>query len=288
MPEPVDLQLVDWERPINHESPFARGLSGFWLGGSPGFKSRRWIDLSGRGNHGTLTNMNPVTDWVGVQNRHGFGGLDFSSGATEYVNVPQNAELFNVTSTNAVSGFVRFKTASDVSTRQRVIWHCDGDLEDGWAINFAFGGTNIQIWHDDPVGGRQIISGSVLTANTWYSVYFYIENGLRRLWLNGNLDINGTTSLADTTTVVDLAIGGELGSEGFKGVISQVLLWSGREELTQRQILDLSFNPAPPGLLNFAPVRNYYFAPAGGGSSVAVLDEGMLVGGLQPLAGGLC
>jgi len=49
------------------------GLVGYWSAwlGSSGY---RLLDRSGRGNHGTLTNMDAGTDWVGatVRGRSGF------------------------------------------------------------------------------------------------------------------------------------------------------------------------------------------------------------------------
>lgn len=60
------------------------GLVGYWSPwlGSSGY---RLLDRTGRGNHGTLTNMDAGTDWVGatVQGRSGFS-LDYD-GINDYV-----------------------------------------------------------------------------------------------------------------------------------------------------------------------------------------------------------
>ncbi len=49
----------------------------------------RLMDLSGRNNHGTLTNMDPMSDWV---NSGGVRALDFD-GSNDGVLVPSNASL---------------------------------------------------------------------------------------------------------------------------------------------------------------------------------------------------
>lgn len=61
-----------WWPGINHQHPLARGLVGcwpFWEGGG-----NKLYDISGKGNHGTLTGMDPVTDWVATP--YG-GGVNF-------------------------------------------------------------------------------------------------------------------------------------------------------------------------------------------------------------------
>ena len=76
------------------------GLVGYWSAwqGSSGY---RLLDRTGRGNHGTLTNMDAGTDWVGatVQGRSGFA-LDFD-GSNDFVsasNLPTrgNADLISI------------------------------------------------------------------------------------------------------------------------------------------------------------------------------------------------
>jgi len=63
------------------------GLVGYWSPwlGSSGYQL---LDRTGRGNHGTLTNMDAGTDWVGatIQGRSGYA-LDFD-GSNDFVDIP--------------------------------------------------------------------------------------------------------------------------------------------------------------------------------------------------------
>ncbi len=47
---------------LDRKSAGAQALIGLWGPGSP--SGATWFDRSGRGNHGTLTDMDPGTDWV--------------------------------------------------------------------------------------------------------------------------------------------------------------------------------------------------------------------------------
>ena len=73
---------------LDYQSPLGRGLVYAGLGSGPG--TLRATDSSIQRNHGTLTNMNPATDWVWAQEL-GRKGLDFDG--DEYVNVPDAASL---------------------------------------------------------------------------------------------------------------------------------------------------------------------------------------------------
>ena len=89
-------------RPIelNHDSPFARGLVGWWpVGNKACWKSGKLLDLSPYQNHGTLTNMDPATDWVHDGER---AGLDFD-GVDDRVDVQQLPQVRPVTITAIVS-----------------------------------------------------------------------------------------------------------------------------------------------------------------------------------------
>ena len=51
------------------------GLQGWWCPSldDAGNGTTTLTDLSGNGNHGTLTNMDPATDWVADTRMAGFG-----------------------------------------------------------------------------------------------------------------------------------------------------------------------------------------------------------------------
>lgn len=73
------MDFVDWSNPVNWDHPLNRGLVAWYLA-SPnrgGWGSVTWRDLCQRYN-GTLTSMDPVTDWT-TDGIHQLGKLDFDA-----------------------------------------------------------------------------------------------------------------------------------------------------------------------------------------------------------------
>lgn len=103
---------VDWTQPIDWSHPLNRGLVAWWLvvPGRMGYGSATWRDLCGK-YHGTLTGMDPKTDWGGARARPGgWGSLDFSTAATEYVAHSRIAELTGVAGFT-VASWIRFPSS---------------------------------------------------------------------------------------------------------------------------------------------------------------------------------
>lgn len=59
-------ETVDWQDPINRSCSLNRGLVGWWIGTPLCFGGTRMVDLLNR-NNGTLTSMDPATDWINTQ-----------------------------------------------------------------------------------------------------------------------------------------------------------------------------------------------------------------------------
>jgi len=91
-----------------------KGLVGAWFPslGPTGLTLR---DISGRGNHGTLTSMDPATDWVVTEKGY---ALDFD-GTNDYVNLGVPKVLTAGVAT--LSCFCWFRTAN-LAADQRTIW----------------------------------------------------------------------------------------------------------------------------------------------------------------------
>lgn len=74
---------VDWSDPIERDCPLNQGLVGWWMGAPNCYGGTRLQDLCNK-NHGTLTNMNPATDWVGTE----YGpGLHFDGSTDQWVDI---------------------------------------------------------------------------------------------------------------------------------------------------------------------------------------------------------
>ena len=69
--------LINWQNPINQNHHLAKGLQAWWLVTPHGQGGATLRDLQGR-HHGTLTNMDPATDWVGPIGDCGYGAIEFN------------------------------------------------------------------------------------------------------------------------------------------------------------------------------------------------------------------
>jgi hypothetical protein len=68
---------------LNRRHPLNRGLVAWWLCLPTWRGGVTWRDIAGT-HHGTLTNMDPATDWAGASHPGGFGRLDFD-GSDDHV-----------------------------------------------------------------------------------------------------------------------------------------------------------------------------------------------------------
>lgn len=90
---------------LNRSHPLAKGLVGCWLMNEG--NGDVVYDVSGNGNNGTLTNMDPETDWVSGA----FGrALDFD-GINDYVKM--SAGALKVTKNITISAWVRAANSND-------------------------------------------------------------------------------------------------------------------------------------------------------------------------------
>ena len=126
---------IDPAQPLDPTHPLLRGLEGFWLPLPSTSGGARLYDLSVYGRDGTLTNMDPSTDWVTdphVQHQ----GLDFD-GTDDWVDL--TTELKDVIGgASALAVTHQFKIP-DTSSDKR--------LSSGWNTG-DFQETSFAIWMD--------------------------------------------------------------------------------------------------------------------------------------------
>ena len=76
---------------LNLDHPLARNLELCLVAGNRACRgSNTWLDLSPKRNHGTLTNMDPMTDWVSDSER---AGVDFDGNLSQEVPTPYVHDL---------------------------------------------------------------------------------------------------------------------------------------------------------------------------------------------------
>lgn len=80
------IHAVDQSAPVMRNHPLNRGLVAWWIALPNQSRGVTWRDIAGR-NHGTLTNMDPATDWIGPKGRPGgYGALDLDV-SNDYVDL---------------------------------------------------------------------------------------------------------------------------------------------------------------------------------------------------------
>lgn len=97
---------INWQDPIDWGDPLSKGTVAWWLVQPHAKGGTVFRDLTGR-HHGTLTNMDLATDWVGPGNRKGgFGALNFD-GNNDLITVPHNSQLSVFGTAISISVFIR-------------------------------------------------------------------------------------------------------------------------------------------------------------------------------------
>ena len=164
------------------------GVVGFWSA-SAGPSGYRLLDRSGRGNHGTLTNMT-ADDWVGDDGRY---ALDFD-GSNDYITSGNQAAYFQSTEPFYFACWVKINS---FVSNGGIFARADGFFR-GYHLRML--STNRLRWIVYGNLGQNFygVDTSVLSTGVWYSLVASFFNGVSRLWLNG---------IEQTTTIVANTVG---------------------------------------------------------------------------------
>lgn len=176
-----------------------RGLVGAW---SPCLNPRGGTvlrDLSGRGNHGTLTNMDAATDWVmsGGKTALDFDGLnDYVSFGSSVVNT-----LINGATAVMLSMWVRYATLDALQYSNKLFCGRIGNatLANVWMNIRGDGGNAGKILfggRSRPTDGFQERSSTaVLSANNWYHIVGILDFARDAIYTAINGVIEAPTSV---------------------------------------------------------------------------------------------
>ena len=216
---------------INRAHPLAKGLVGCW----PFFERGGTIlrDISGKNNHGTLTDMDPAIDWVKTPSGY---GLDFD-GVNDRVVSSKNINI-----TGASPRTVEFRVKK---VRTGVIEFCvtfgygSGSGQTGYAFSLGSSATN---WEYE--GNYQLWNTGIATApyvDIW-SHHVVTYNGTNFVWyIDGQIRAtSGVITINTSNTVVEF---GKVFYNGsyFQGIIDNVRIWN--RVLSPKEITQLYANP---------------------------------------------
>ena len=178
---------------LNRYASLRQGLVGAWCPslGASGF---RLIDRSGYNNHGTLTNMDPGTDWVPSAEKGGRMALDFD-GVNDYVasvvnsqisgNVPLTCCMWILWKATQLDFRIPFGIGTDTvgGTRGYYIWRSNSGF-----VRSEFGSST-----------GAAISPTTSENFKWYSVVGRYNGSTNQLYINGLLVASTSYSVANIT-----------------------------------------------------------------------------------------
>lgn len=208
---------------INRYASLKQGLVGCWCPSARGSFGYRLPDLSGYGNHGTLTNMDPGTDWVPSGGKL---ALDFD-GSNDGVSVGSfNMNTLN-NSNNCVSLWLNPTTTNTISRPFAV-----GEFGTGFALRFNF--QNLEF----TFGGTAVLSVSMDNASyagKWTHILGVADNSGARLFFNG-VQVGTRSDTVGITKTIGLGIGYRFGvnSDYFTGQLDDVRIYN--RALTPQEI----------------------------------------------------
>lgn len=214
-----------------------RGLVGAWIP-SLGPTGNTLFDVSGFRNHGTLTNMEPATDWViGGNSRLPGYALNFD-GTNEHVNVGDVAILDGAI--QAAFSFW-FKKTGDGDPNNRFI-----SKDNAYELSVREASVNSYTVRINNVG--LTFSGTAPVDNVWtHIVMMYhdsVTNG-SKLYINGAFESAGTLSRGGIdNTATSLSFGGRGVSHSYNGQIDNIFIYN--RGLIPTEIKFLYENPMAP------------------------------------------
>jgi hypothetical protein len=204
------------------------GLVGLWAP-ALGPTGNALFDLSGRNNHGTLTNMDPATDWVGSP---GGWALDFdgSDGHIHCGNITNTSELTLIAVLDEYTNGDKFQYIASQRNDDFRNWHFyirRSVQTGGFDRKLTICGG----------GFMELIGTTILEDATPYLVAATINRTVGSLYVNGVLDVTGAVDAItnhalptligcrySTGTVVNTPLNGSL---SLVGISSRA--WSAEE-----------------------------------------------------------
>ena len=178
-----------------------QGLVGAWCPSVSGPYGYRLPDLSGYGNHGTLTNMDPGSDWV-VSG--GKGALDFD-GSDDWISISDNRQWHK--SDFSFACFANFRGVGGVSYGT-VFSRDNGGTN--WVFfsrdNYSRGGA-MAINFYDGANNPAVVSNTVLTLSTWYHVAFTVQGNTATVFVNGKAESSGSILIWTRPTIDNIQLG---------------------------------------------------------------------------------
>lgn len=175
-----------------------------------------WFDLSGNGNHGTLTNGPTLNTGLG-------GGMSFD-GVNDYVNILDSSVLNFGINNFTVTAWVRTTDTNRRTVCSKYDYDGLGTIETGWYIDVRADGkirTAIESVISGPVNYRVMDSIATVNDGIWHHVALQrIAQNTINVFIDGNIS-NGTALTNGTVVSVSNTVPFTIAQEMDKGVGAQ-------------------------------------------------------------------
>lgn len=256
---------INWVCPVNWLHPLNRGLVSWWLCVPGVMGGSRWVDLCGR-NAGTLTNMDPATDWVGPRGRPGgWGAVDFD-GVNDQVLVPNNSSFDGPPLT--ISLWAKYSAAGELYLVSNYLtrWILASSLANNGKLSFFSGAT----WAS---------AATAANDGIWHNLAMTHNGSTTTFYRDGRQD--GTASQTITgTRATNLQIGGQA-SAYFPGLLDSIAIHSRALSPAEVALLYQLSQQRYPGMLNRVAV-------GGAWETLGGVTYPQLERGIRGLNRGLC
>ncbi|MGQ9576484.1 MAG: LamG-like jellyroll fold domain-containing protein [Thermoguttaceae bacterium] len=209
------------------------GLVGLWIP-ALGPSGTRLVDWSGYGNHGTLVNMNPGTDWVAGWYPPGGWALRFE-GSDDRVSCP-GASVLNLTGRLSMAAWVAsFQAWNPANNKYRPILKKNPSYSGaGWGLHIyerqANNTAQLVAWTNS---GSGMTSASYNVLSSWLTDTFYHVAGTFdgtkiRLYWNGRLLATGNANAPGDTLDKELWLGNAnwAAAAAWPGPMAMAAVWN--------------------------------------------------------------
>jgi hypothetical protein len=200
---------------VNRTHPLARGLVGCWIFNEG--TGNMVYDLSGYGNHGTLTNMDPATDWVG--GKHGWAlDLDGSNDAISIQGSVAYISLIDRTSTIEI--WMKLATTSQDSV---IAGQFSGDTiyKNSYGTGFRYDNGDVVLMSESD-NNKSALTVALTDTSAWHHLAGIVRTTQGKLYLDGELvdsgDLNGGY-VYPFNIGAGLYLGNLLNYSGFMGLV---------------------------------------------------------------------
>ncbi len=208
-----------------------KGLAGLWAPGL-GPTGLTLRDLSGFGNHGTLTNMDPATDWGTTGQRGIPRALDFGNhDSMESVVVPRNQ--FPYLAQLTVSAWVNVSNNSSLGIKGVMAdWGVSGDASWLLGVDIGSGFNPIKLTaqiHDGSTTDTFAPVADIDARFKWRQIAMTYDGTTLKVWLDGREWGSTGSVLVLDDTGNDIVMGNSTASsntQGLPGMATDFSIWN--------------------------------------------------------------